>query len=49
MKTLRLKCDKCKHFMNYKPSKANLSDLKKKCVYCGKTFSVKKNLIKELK
>ncbi len=44
-----LQCPKCKNRMKYQPTKTaaktGLSGLRKGCVYCGKGFSVKSNII----
>jgi len=43
----RLLCPNCKNYLNYQPLKAEISDKRKRCVYCGKNFTVKNQIIKE--
>jgi len=46
-----LRCPQCKHTMKYQPQGKNktiLGDRTKQCVYCGKAFKAKNNVIKEL-
>ncbi|MCM2324881.1 MAG: hypothetical protein NDI94_00310 [Candidatus Woesearchaeota archaeon] len=49
---LLLKCPKCKHEMKYNPS-GELKGKKKRCVYCGFSFSILtkegNNIVRELK
>ena len=45
---LLLKCPKCKHDMKCQPNSKNLKGKRKICVYCGKSFSVKNNIVKAL-
>lgn len=47
MKILKLKCPKCKNTMNYQAKTIILSAKRKTCVYCGKTFKIKENIIKK--
>lgn len=36
-----VKCPECKHSMRYQPVKAGVvSEKKKKCVYCGRSFKI---------
>ncbi|HLC64794.1 MAG TPA: hypothetical protein VJI46_01570 [Candidatus Nanoarchaeia archaeon] len=41
-----LRCPRCKHTMKYQPQTKFLKDNKKSCVYCGKSFLVKKSIVK---
>jgi len=47
-----LLCPHCKNRMKYQPTKtaakAGLAGLRKACVYCGKSFVVKSNIIKQV-
>lgn len=43
-----LKCPKCNNFMKYQSLDFKINKTKKKkCVYCGKSFIVYKNIIKK--
>ena len=42
-----LKCPKCGHSMRYHTTTRVLSDRRKSCVYCGKSFKVKEHVLKE--
>ena len=44
-----LRCPGCKQTMNYQIMKPGLDDKRKVCVYCGRSFKVKKNIIKIIK
>ena len=44
MKTLLLRCPQCKNQMKYQP-KGSVIGKKKACVYCGKSFDVRKNVL----
>jgi len=41
-----LQCPNCKNKMKYSPMKAGDSK-RKACVYCGKSFGVKENILKK--
>ncbi len=43
-----LECPQCRHEMKYDTKDAYLTGKKKRCVYCGKTFDVPKNMIRKL-
>ena len=43
-----LKCPKCGNDMKYQTSDNILSKKVKKCVYCGRSFTVKKHIVKRL-
>ncbi|MBS1267131.1 MAG: hypothetical protein MAG795_01103 [Candidatus Woesearchaeota archaeon] len=45
---LILRCPKCRQTMKYVPSKGSKSIYKKRkrCVYCGRSFSVREHLVK---
>jgi hypothetical protein len=43
-----LQCPKCKQQMKYESRNEEIFRKKKRCVYCGKTFDVRKNLVKKL-
>ena len=44
-----LKCPKCLHNMKYHTNTRILTNKRKKCVYCGRSFKVSKQVIKEEK
>ncbi len=44
-----LKCPKCKHDMKYESRDMYLAGKRKRCVYCGTSFSVKVNLVRRVK
>lgn len=41
---LTLKCPKCNHDQNYQLN-GSILNKKKKCVFCGKTFQVRPNVL----
>jgi transposase-like protein len=43
-----VKCPKCKHDMKYQTTSSLLTNKKKRCVYCGRSFSVKDRLVKRI-
>ena len=43
-----LQCPKCKNNMKYQMMKGELKKKSKKCVYCGYTFIVQNNIVKEI-
>ena len=43
-----LKCPGCKNTMKYQNMTSDLKGKNKKCVYCGKSFSVKNNILKKI-
>jgi len=45
---LLLKCPRCKNNMKYQPTNSELSTKVKRCVYCGRTYKVKENIVKIL-
>jgi len=45
MKMLILQCPQCKHNMKYQGRTSVLGGKRKQCVYCGKSFAVKSNII----
>lgn len=45
---LLLKCPKCKNSMKYMPLKQGVIGKSKKCVYCGKSFNVRDNIVKKI-
>ncbi|MFP4522998.1 MAG: hypothetical protein ACOCQQ_00080 [Candidatus Nanoarchaeia archaeon] len=40
MQMLLVRCPNCKHQMKYQP-RTHTKTLKKKCVYCGRSFTIK--------
>ncbi|MFC1741233.1 hypothetical protein ACFL3V_01725 [Nanoarchaeota archaeon] len=44
----KLKCPKCGHKMLYHTDTKILSDKRKSCVYCGKSFKVKEHIVNEV-
>lgn len=44
---LLLRCPKCKNNMKYNATSIYLSDKRKRCVYCGKSFKIKDNILKK--
>ncbi len=44
-----LRCDHCKNQMKYESRKAILGDNSKVCVFCGRSFKVRQNIVKTLK
>jgi primosomal protein N' len=44
MNTYILRCPQCKQRMNYQP-RGELIGKKKKCVYCGKSFTVNRDCL----
>lgn len=40
-----LRCPKCKNKMMYQAMDSKLMGKRKSCVYCGRSFSVKENII----
>ncbi|MBW2967787.1 hypothetical protein KY362_04835 [Candidatus Woesearchaeota archaeon] len=42
-----LNCPKCGHQMKYHTDTRILSGKRKRCVFCGKSISVKDNVLKE--
>lgn len=49
MPLLLLKCPKCHNSMKYQSKDNYIMGKSKKCVYCGRSFNVRNNLIKEFK
>ena len=45
---LLLKCPNCKNEMKYQNSTSGIMGKSKKCVYCGKSFNVRDNIVKRL-
>ncbi|MBW2971432.1 hypothetical protein KY359_00200 [Candidatus Woesearchaeota archaeon] len=43
-----LRCPGCGHDMKYHTTTKVLSDRRKSCVYCGRSFKAKDHLVKEL-
>lgn len=43
----KLKCPKCNNSMNYSPISIVSEKTRKTCVYCGKSFKIIGNRIKE--
>ena len=43
-----LQCPNCKNRMKCQPTKASIAGLRKACVYCGKSFGMKKNIVKQI-
>ncbi len=43
-----LQCPKCRNKMKYQNAEASLMNKKKKCVYCGFSFSVNANVVKKI-
>jgi ribosomal protein S30 len=43
-----LRCPKCKQKMNYQPRSKNIISKSKRCVYCGRSFVVRKHIVKKL-
>ncbi len=48
MKTLLLKCPKCKNDMKYQSRDMSLTGKSKRCVYCGRSFKVLGRIIKKV-
>lgn len=48
MNLFLLKCSNCGHDQKYHTDNLILTGKKKRCVYCGKTFSVRSHLVKRL-
>gem|GEM_PF-1095639 len=44
---LILRCPKCKNNMKYNAASILLADKRKRCVYCGRSFKIKDNIIKK--
>ena len=44
-----VKCPRCGHTMQYQCMTKGIFGKTKKCVYCGKSFSVKERVVKRLK
>ncbi|MDP2750683.1 MAG: hypothetical protein Q8O89_07680 [Nanoarchaeota archaeon] len=44
-KQLLLICPKCKHRMKYQSTTADLAGKSKRCVYCGRSFKVLRNIL----
>ena len=42
-----LRCPHCKNTMKYQPLRPNLTNKRKTCVYCGKSFAVKDKNIRD--
>ena len=45
---LLLRCPKCKQTMKYQPKDVILTKKVKRCVYCGRSYRVGKNIVKKL-
>jgi predicted nucleic-acid-binding Zn-ribbon protein len=45
---LLLQCPKCKNRMKYQSKTVILTGKRKTCVYCGRNFKVRDNLIKKV-
>ncbi|NQU79201.1 hypothetical protein HQ545_05540 [Candidatus Woesearchaeota archaeon] len=43
-----LRCPGCGHNMKYHTITRILSDKRKSCVYCGRSFKVKEHVLKEI-
>jgi len=43
-----LQCPKCKNRMKYSTKDRILTKKSKRCVYCGRNFNVKNNIIKRI-
>ena len=48
MLRFELKCPQCHHHMKYEARDSILTNKIKKCVYCGKNYRVKNNIVKQL-
>ncbi|MBD3354669.1 hypothetical protein GF361_01635 [Candidatus Woesearchaeota archaeon] len=45
-----VKCPHCKQNMKYQKMKGyGLKDKRKRCVYCGRSFKIKGNILKSIK
>lgn len=44
-----LRCPKCGHDMKYHTPTRILTDKRKRCVYCGSSFKVRENMVKEVR
>jgi uncharacterized protein YbaR (Trm112 family) len=44
---LLLRCPKCKNNMRYNSTSVYPADRRKRCVYCGKSYKIKDNIIKK--
>jgi len=47
-KMLLLKCPKCKNNMKYQSMDGNIIGKSKRCVYCGRSFKIRDNIIKKV-
>jgi len=45
---LQLRCPKCQKTMLYHSSKKGKNEPSKKCVFCGRNFTVKNNIVKRV-
>jgi len=45
---LLLLCPKCKHRMKYQAKSMILAGKRKRCVYCGKSFGIKSQIVKKV-
>ncbi|MBL7055835.1 hypothetical protein ISS07_02900 [Candidatus Woesearchaeota archaeon] len=43
-----LKCPNCKHEMKYDSAGPVSEKKRKRCVYCGKSYPVRKNILEKL-
>ncbi|MBW2999407.1 hypothetical protein KY339_01940 [Candidatus Woesearchaeota archaeon] len=46
---MQLRCPGCKQKMLYQPVSKDISNKRKRCVYCGRSFLVKNYIIKKNK
>ena len=44
----RILCPNCKHRMKYQAMTPTLKNKSKKCVYCGKSFRIKSQILKKV-
>ncbi|MEE9525285.1 MAG: hypothetical protein V3V78_01615 [Candidatus Woesearchaeota archaeon] len=49
IKMFLIKCPKCKQNMKYQVMKGLVAGKSKRCVYCGRSFQVKENIVKKVK
>jgi len=45
---LLLKCPKCGHKMKYEARNMTLTGKRKRCVYCGFSIGINKNIVKKV-
>ena len=49
MPMLLLQCPKCKNKMKYMTQSSVLTGKRKRCVYCGRSYAVRKQMVKLVK